>query len=138
MGIGGKPCPKPLPRATSKVARVKRAVSEDKKAKAEIREFHGQRCTCCQRKGYLEVHEEKRRGAGGVVSLQNSYLACVPPTGSCHALLQQRHIYAERKDGREPFDATKPLRFTMSRRVLNQVFGGWTPLKHWHVLPDGL
>lgn len=129
---------KPLPRAVAKARKARMESNDDRKSKAEIRAFHGHRCTCCLRKGSLEVHEEKRRGAGGIVSLQNSYLACVPPTGACHALLQRRFISCERKDSQEPFDAREPLLFTMSARVLNEAFPGWTPLPHWHVIPEGI
>jgi hypothetical protein len=129
--------PKPLPRAVRKLQAARADVRDDRKVKAEIRAFHGHRCCVCLKKGSLEVHEEKRRGAGGPVSLRNSYTACVLPTGACHHLLQYRHIYAERVDGEEPFDATMPLRFTMSRSVADAVFPSGHVPRHVHVLPEG-
>lgn len=127
--------PKPLPRAVEKVKAHKADQKDDRVRKHVVRTYHGFRCCVCGKKGSIEVHEEKRRGAGGEVSLQNSYLACVPPTGACHALLQNRHICAE-TDGPE-FDATRNLRFSMSQRVADAVFPHGQLPKHVHVIPDG-
>ena len=131
------PQPKPLPRAVEKVRQAKADQKDDRVRKHVIREFHNFRCCVCGKKGSIEVHEEKRRGAGGEVSLKNSYLACVPKTGACHRLLQDRFIYAEMADGSDQFDATKPLRFTMSQRVADAVFPHGQLPKHVHVIPEG-
>lgn len=129
---------KPLPSAVSKIQQQRAELRDDRRTKAEIRALHGHRCAVCRRKGSLEVHEEKRRGAGGLVSLQNSYPACVPPTGACHRLLQTRHVLAEMADGAEVFDAQRPLRFLMPQRVADVVFPNGQIPAHVHVVPEGV
>jgi hypothetical protein len=131
------PQPKPLPRAVQKIKAHKDERKDDRVRKHVIRAFHEFRCSVCGKKGSIEVHEEKRRGAGGEVTLVNSYLACVPPTGACHALLQDRFIYAEMADGSEDFDARKPMRFSMSQRVADAVFPQGRIPAHCHVIPEG-
>ena len=130
--------PKPLPRAVEKVQNHREDRKYDRVNKHAIRVYHAFRCSVCGKKGAIEVHEEKRRGAGGVVSLSNSYLACVPPTGACHRLLQTRAIQAEMLDGSDVFDARKPILFTMSQRVADVVFPRGPIPKHVHVLREGV
>lgn len=129
---------KPLPRAALKLAKRRQAQKDDRAVKATIRAFHGHRCAVCRKRGSLEVHEQKRRGAGGVVSLENSYPVCVLPTGACHDLLQSRHIEAEMADGAEAFDARRPLKFTMGQRVADLVFPSGQIPAHVHVIPEGV
>jgi hypothetical protein len=128
---------KPLPRAALKLEKRRLSRKDDRAIKAEIRAYHGHRCKVCRKRGNLEVHEEKRRGAGGLVSLVNSYPVCVLPTGACHDLLQSRHIEAEMADGSETFDARKPLRFVMGQRVADIVFPSGRIPEHVTVIPEG-
>jgi len=128
--------PKPLPRAVEKVQTAKQELRDDRASRHEVRVYHGFRCNVCLRKGAIEVHERKRRGAGGLVSLKNSFLACVPPTGACHRLLQVREIQDEMADGSEDFDARKPIRFVMSQRVADVVFPHGRIPTHIHVQPN--
>src|SRR5438876_19155 len=114
--------PKPLPRAAEKLLKDREARVDDRASKHAIRVYHGFRCCVCLKKGTIEVHEQHRRGAGGVVSLSNSFLACAPPTGACHRLLQVRDIEAEMRDGSPIFDARNPLKFSMGQRIADIVF----------------
>lgn len=113
---------KPLPRQVAKRAKNRQRVRDDDRARNEVRRHWKFRCRVCGRRTGI-VHEHKRRGAGGVVSLQNSFLACdVPNDGICHPLLQGRHIMPVMADGSEVFDAREPLIFEMPESVAALVF----------------
>ena len=90
--FGGVACPKPLPRKVEKLLKQKAEKRDDGKERDEIRKFYKRRCCVCGRKTNT-VHENKRRGAGGLVDLSNSFLACdIVDGGVCHPLLQARQI----------------------------------------------
>lgn len=69
------------------------------------------------------MHEHKTRGAGGRVSLPNSFCACDAGDGGlCHPLLQRDDILPVMADGSEAFNATEALEFEMTDRVAAKVF----------------
>lgn len=114
--------PKPLPRQVDQRMRNRDLAREDHRARQQVRQFWKYRCRVCGRKTGV-VHEDKRRGAGGVVSLQNSFLACdVPNDGVCHGLLGTRHITPVMANGAEVFDAREELVFEMTEDVAAIVF----------------
>lgn len=70
------------------------------------------------------MHENKRRGAGGQVSLENSFQACdVLDGGLCHPLLGTRRIEPVMANGAEEFDANEDLVFEMTAATAQRVFG---------------
>jgi hypothetical protein len=112
--------PKPLPRAIGRRVKSRMDAFEDERRRNEVRVLHGRRCLVCGRKTNV-VHEHKRRGAGGEVSLTNSFLACDEADGGvCHPLLGTRHIMPICPV--EPFDAREPLLFEMTEDVAKLVF----------------
>lgn len=114
---------KPLPRAVKKRQAKRDAAAADERARKAVRAHWHYRCRVCGRRTSV-VHEEKRRGAGGAVSLANSYLACdVDDNGVYHPLLQQYRIYAVMASDRDtPFDASEDLVFEMSEAIATIVF----------------
>ncbi len=113
---------KPLPRAVDRVRKRRRGDRDDERARQEVRQHWRFRCRVCGRKTSV-VHENKRRGAGGRVSLANSFLACdVDDGGTCHPLLQGRFIYPVMASGSEVFDAREELVFEMTEKVAQIVF----------------
>jgi len=111
---------KPLPRKVQKRSKRRVEKRDDEAARKKVREYWGFKCCVCKRKTST-VHEEKRRGAGGEVSLRNSYLACDEIDGGvCHPLLQSRDIYAVCPG--EIFDARKIERFEMTKAIAALVF----------------
>lgn len=110
--------------AFNRLARRKRASAAEERMRGEIRRRDGYRCRVCGRPTKV-VHEEKRRGAGGLVSQENSYCACdVLDGGVCHPLLQTRRIYAVMASGAEDFDAREDLVFEMSEGIAERAFEG--------------
>ena len=124
---------KPLPRSLLRRADLRAKQRDDEAIKAQVRARDKHRCRVCGRKP-VDVHEEKRRGAGGSVSLVNSFAA----DRACHDLLQGRHMYAEMADGSEKFDANRNLRFVTSQRVADLLWANGQIPKHVHVLPEGV
>jgi hypothetical protein len=113
-----------LPHAITRRRRQRQETREDRRARDEIRQLDQFRCRVCGRRTSV-VHEEKRRGAGGPVSPENSYLACDLDTGGvCHPLLQNRHIYAVMANGADAFDAREDLVFEMTEKVAAIAFEG--------------
>lgn len=113
---------KPLPHKVTKRADQRQASRDDNEARKEIRALDGHRCRVCGRKTNV-VHEQKRRGAGGKVSPDNSYLACdVIDGGVCHPLLQRYRIYARMASGAEEFNAREDLVFEMTQKIAELVF----------------
>src|SRR5690606_24714483 len=123
---------KPLPRSLRKLAAKRDAAKAEREVKAAVKARDGFRCRVCLRKGPVDCHEEKRRGAGGNVSLANSYAVC----RICHDLLQSRHIAAEQD--RELFDASQPIRFLTTRQVADLVWPSGNIPAHVHVIPEGV
>ena len=62
---------------------------EIRAAKAAVKSRDGDICRRCGIDYGLDVHELKRRGAGGRVSTENSVTLC----RRCHRLIQDRLIY---------------------------------------------
>lgn len=115
---------KELPQAVDRRKRKRDSDRDEDLARKQVREYWHYRCRVCGRRTSV-VHEEKRRGAGGVVSLRNSYLACdVVDGGVCHPLLQTYRIWAVMENGSDTFDARKPLVFEMSEAIAKLVFEG--------------
>lgn len=113
---------KPLPRAIEKLRKQKTTSRDDERARNKVRAHWREKCRVCGRRTRV-VHEEKRRGAGGPVSLANSYLACdVINGGACHPLLQNRFIYARMANGADEFDAQEDLVFEMTEKIAVIVF----------------
>ena len=113
---------KPLPRAVDRRQQKRDDEREDRRARIEVRKHGRYRCRVSGRKTSV-VHEEKRRGAGGRVSLENSYLACdVDDGGLCHPLLQRRLMYAVMANGSEHFDAREDLVFEMTEKIAQLAF----------------
>ncbi len=77
---------KPLPRSLLKRQQAREALRDDRKAKAEVKAADGYRCRCCGSKDGVDCHEHKRRGAGGAITLANSYALC----RVCHDLMTRR------------------------------------------------
>jgi hypothetical protein len=97
---------------------------EERRAREAVRRSDARRCRVCYRRS-ASVHEEKRRGAGGRVTLANSFVACeVSDGGGCHPLLQARLIRAVMADGSEEFNARGSLEFEMTKAIANRVFPG--------------
>lgn len=119
MGRGGIPVPKPYPKGFDRLQAKREADKADRALKAEIKQRDGYQCRCCGRKDSLEVHERKTRGAGGIVSRENSLTLC----RLCHQLAQQYRIEI---DG-DSCDG--PLKFYMSFHVSELVF------RHRGVMP---
>ena len=96
---------------------------EEDIARAQVRLFWNFRCRVCGRQTST-VHEHKRRGAGGKVSLTNSFLACdLQDGGVCHPLLQDRYVNPRMANGAETFDASAGLIFEMNWRAAKLIFG---------------
>jgi hypothetical protein len=123
---------KPLPRSALKFAAKRQAQRDDRAIKAQIKARDQYRCRVTGSRDVLDVHEEKRRGAGGKVSLANSYTV----TRVAHDLLQSRHIVAE-QDG-ETFDANLPIRFVTSQKVADLLFPSGRIPPQVHVIPEGV
>lgn len=123
---------KPLPRSLLRRADLRAKQRYDESIKAQVRARDKHKCRVCGRKP-VDVHEEKRRGAGGSISLVNSYAA----DRACHDLLQYRHMYAEMADGSDKFDANKPLRFVTSQKVADLLWANGQVPSHVHVVPGG-
>jgi hypothetical protein len=116
----GKPNWKPLPHKVAKRTRSRADAIEDDRRREQVRIHHGRKCLVCRRRTNV-VHEHKRRGAGGEVSLQNSYTACDEIDGGlCHPLLQRRRIMPVCRV--EPFDAREIEAFEMSEEIAALVF----------------
>lgn len=119
----GKSTMKPLPRAYTKLLRQRQDRREVEAIKREIRARDHHECRCCNRRNPLEVHEHKRRGAGGDVSLVNSFTLC----RACHSLIQTRHIQVEMADGLTTFDANFPLRFLVPKDIAKTLLPVYVP-----------
>jgi len=128
---------KPLPRAVDKRAKRRTAAAADQRARKAVREHWRYRCRVCGRRTSV-VHEQKRRGAGGLVSLQNSYLACsVDDGGVCHDLLQLYRIVAVMASDRDaPFDASEDLVFEMPEAIAELVFENRPRPAHVRIVQD--
>ncbi len=125
---------KPLPHKVTKRAKNRADLKADEAARQEVRKEDRYRCRVCERKTHV-VHEHKRRGAGGVVSLQNSFLACDEIDGGvCHPLLQSRHITPICPV--DPFDAREDLVFEMTEKVAAIVFERRTRTDQVRILPS--
>lgn len=114
---------KPLPQ---RVARFKKRLEKDRavqRIKTRVRKRDSYTCRVCGRATFV-VHEHQPRGAGGKVSLQNSFCSCdVPDGGLCHVLLQRHRITPVLARGRElPFDANESLVFEMTEEIAAMVF----------------
>lgn len=118
----GEPNWKPLPHKVTKRKQQRGDKVADDKARKEVRAHWRYRCRVCNRRTSV-VHENKRRGAGGPVNLQNSFLACdLDDGGICHVLLQRRFIEPVMVNGAEEFDAREELMFEMTEKVAELVF----------------
>jgi hypothetical protein len=116
------PSLKPLPRQVDRRHKHRHDHRADEAARREVRKHWKFRCRICGRKTSV-VHEHKRRGAGGEVSLQNSYLACDESDGGlCHPLAQSRHIQPVMVNCADVFDAREDLVFEMTAKVAQLVF----------------
>jgi hypothetical protein len=125
---------KPLPHKVAQRDHRRKDAAAEERARGNVRQHGHYRCRVCGRPTKV-VHEEKRRGAGGRVSLENSYLACdVGDGGICHPLLQNRFIAAVMADGSEAFDARKELIFEMPERIAKRVFDDRTRPPHIRIL----
>ena len=114
--------PKPTPHILTKMLRQRQDRREDEAIKREIRVRDHHTCRCCNRDG-REVHEHKRRGAGGVVSLTNSMTLCKV----CHSLIGDRYIQVEMADGLKTFDANFPLRFLVPKDIAKTLLPKYIP-----------
>lgn len=109
-------------RAIDKRARKQAAEREDKRARDKVRKRDGYRCRLCGRRTST-VHEDKRRGAGGVVSLTNSLLLCdVYDGGLCHPLAGTHWIEPVMANKAEEFDANEDLVFEMTEATARRAF----------------
>jgi hypothetical protein len=116
----GKPNWKPLPYAVTRLKKEKRTAADDERARTKIRKLDSYTCRVCGRRTMV-VHEHKRRGAGGVVSAENSFCACdVLDGGLCHPLLQARSIHPVCPV--DPFNAREALVFEMTRKIADEAF----------------
>ena len=125
--MGFHPQPKPMPKLLDKRQEQREARRVDRVLKADIKARDGHKCRCCGRRDHLEVHERKTRGAGGVVSRQNSLTVCA----ACHRLAQQYRILIEGQtcDGK--------LTFSMSQRIADAVFPHGQIPPQVHIIPEG-
>lgn len=116
---------KPLPRKVDKRQEKRSHDQRVRDTKTQVRQRDHGRCRVCGRRTRV-VHENHFRSLGGVVSLENSFLACDFPDGVCHPLLQQHRItpFVLGSASREPrdMDAREPLGFEMSADVAKLVF----------------
>ncbi len=113
---------KPLPRAVEVLRKRDRDAGAEERARGKVRKRDQYRCRVCWRPTKV-VHEDKRRGAGGKVSLQNSFCACdVLDGGLCHPLLQGYRIDPVMASGAEAFNATEDLVFEMTELIAALVF----------------
>jgi hypothetical protein len=113
---------KPLPVAVDRRQERRQLDAKDERARTRVRQEDQYRCRLCGRPTRV-VHEQERRGAGGTVSLENSYLACdVFEGGLCHVLLQRYLITARMGNGSEVFDAREDLVFEMPEKIARLVF----------------
>jgi hypothetical protein len=120
----GSACPKPLPHKVTKVRQGKVDKVADEQAREEIRILYKRRCQVCGRKTNT-VHEHKRRGAGGIVCVENSFTACdLIDGGMCHPLLQARQIVplVDREPLVEGDDVRATTGFRMNTPVHKLVF----------------
>ena len=109
-------------RAIDKVAKKRQAKRDDKRDRDEVRQRDRYRCRLCGRRTST-VHEDKRRGAGGTVSLKNSLLLCDAYEGGlCHPLTGTRWITPVMANGAEEFDANGDLVFEMTEATAKKVF----------------
>lgn len=113
-----------VPHKVKKLLRGKVDKRQDEKDRDVIRDWYKRRCFVCGRKS-TTVHEHKRRGAGGVVSLTNSFVGCdVSEGGMCHPLLQARQIVP--LVGSEPLEIGGDVRtitgFRMTEKTHRLVF----------------
>ena len=111
--------------------------SQQRREKEQVRKRDSSRCRVCTRPTRV-VHEHKTRGAGGRVSLENSFCACdVGDGGQCHPLLQRDDIMPVQAADREAaFDATEPLDFEMTERVARKVFDDRPILAHVRIVKE--
>lgn len=114
---------KPLPRAFTQRIKQRADRRSEKVIKRQVKQRDHFACRCCNRKDQLDTHEHKRRGAGGEVSLTNSFTLCRP----CHSLIQTRHIQVEMADGLTTFDANFPLRFLVPRGIADVLLPKYIP-----------
>lgn len=95
--------------------------SEIRKVKATVRCRDGHACRCCGKGTYdehaLDVHELKRRGAGGKVSRENSVTLC----RRCHDLVGARLIRVIGDN------CDEELLFEMKQRLFSSLFGPRVP-----------
>ncbi len=118
----GRPIPKPLPHAVDKRQQKQDDRRAEEAVRREVRRLDQHRCRVCGRRSNC-VHEDLPRGAGGAVSLENSFVACfLPDGGLCHTLLQRHQITPVMADGSEPFNARAELLFEMTERIAEIAF----------------
>jgi hypothetical protein len=115
--------PKPLPRRVDKVLKQRQQQSKVDRTKTHVRQFHNYRCCVCLRRTMV-VHEHLPRSLRGLVSLENSFLACDHLDGGVFSCSSGRIIaFNTGSASRDPrdFDATKPS-FEMLTDVMTIVF----------------
>jgi hypothetical protein len=123
-------------RAIDKVSKKRQAARDDKRDRDKVRQRDGYRCRLCGRRTST-VHEDKRRGAGGKVSLTNSLLLCdVHDGGLCHPLTGMRWIEPVMANGAEEFDANEDLVFEMTESTARRAFDNRPRPAHVRILED--
>lgn len=125
-------------RALNKVAKARQTRAADEQARKAVRYRDHYTCRLCGRKTSV-VHEHKRRGAGGKVTLQNSFCLCsVEDGGLCHDLVGTRWVYPVMVDGAETFDASRVIVFHLSRSTATRIFGTLRSIPSHVLIVEGL
>ena len=122
---------KPTPHILTKLLKQRQNRRQVEAVKRQVRARDHFMCRCCNRKDQLDTHEHKRRGAGGEVSLENSFTAC----RICHSLIQSRHIeviarsaYVVGLDAQEAFfNANEPIQFLVPKAIADVLFSRYIP-----------
>lgn len=125
-------------RALDKAAKARQTRAANEKARQAVRSRDRYTCRLCGRKTSV-VHEHKRRGAGGKVTLQNSFCLCSGEnSGLCHDLVGTRWVYPVMVDGAEIFDASRAIVFHLSRSTATRIFGASGSIPAHVLIVEGL
>lgn len=125
-------------RALDKATSASQRRAADQAARQAVRARDRYLCRLCGRKTRV-VHEHKRRGAGGKVTLQNSFCLCsVEDGGLCHDLVGMRWVYPVMVDGAEIFDASRAIMFHLSRSTATRIFGASGSIPAHVLIVEGL
>lgn len=98
----------------------RQSASEARRMRAIVKCRDHHQCRCCGLPAPLDVHELKRRGAGGWVTRENSVTLC----RRCHILVGDRIVNVTGDN------CDEPLTFSMSKSVFLQIFYSWAHMEY--------